>query len=92
MRTFFWLLGLAVCLFLIGLFTRFPWWVTARNARDWNVDQAVLPEITRTGDLVSIKNIRNFTYETATSFTPAYYDATYNVNDVQTIDFIVVAF
>lgn len=92
MHKILWLLGLVIGLFLLLVFTRFPWWVTARNDRNWNVDQALLPEITRNGDVVSIKNIRNFSYETATSFTPAYYDATYNLNDVQSVDFIVEPF
>ncbi len=92
MKKFFQIVGAALVIFTLLIVTRFPWWVEARADRDWNVDQAVLPEISRSGDLITIKNIRNFAYETATSFTPAYYDATYNINELQTVDFIVEPF
>lgn len=92
MKSILKLLAGLIGLFLVLIITRFPWWVDARNDRDWNVDQAILPTVTQTGDVYTIKNIRNFSYETATSFTPAYYDATYSLNDVQTVDFIVEPF
>lgn len=92
MKKFFKFVGLAVMVLAVLIFTRFPWWVEARNDRDWNADQAILPEISRSGDLVTIKNIRNFSYQTDTTFTPAYYDATYNITELQTVDFIVEPF
>lgn len=86
------LIGLAIVVFFSLIVTRWPWWVEARNDRDWNLDQAVLPTVIRNGDTVTINNIRNFSYQTATTFTPAYYKATYNLAEVQTVDFIVEPF
>lgn len=86
------LIGLAIVVFFSLIVTRWPWWVEARNDRDWNLDQAVLPTVIRNGDMVTINNIRIFSYQTATTFTPAYYKATYNLAEVQTVDFIVEPF
>ena len=42
------------------------------NDRDWSLDQAVLPFSEVDGDLVTIHNIRNFTYASTTSYTLNY--------------------
>ncbi len=60
--------------------------------RDWNLDQAITPEILITGDTVSIKNIRNFTYRTTTDYTPGYYDSTFDLTKISTLDFMVEPF
>ena len=48
--------------------------LTPYNNRDWQADVAVLPEATINGNLVTIRNIRNFDYRTELDYTPAYYD------------------
>ena len=44
------------------------WWTSIEpsNERDWQTDVAVLPYATRDGDLVTLHNVRNFDYRTAT--------------------------
>lgn len=44
------------------------------------------------GDMVTIRNIRNCDYRTADDYTVRYYDATYDLRQVRTVDFIVVPF
>ncbi len=63
-----------------------------RTDRDWNLDQAVLPDISIDGDVVSIKNIRNFDYRTTTDYTPAYYDRTINVRNIEKVWYMVEPF
>jgi hypothetical protein len=63
-----------------------------RTDRDWNTDQAVQPEISIDGDKVSIKNVRNFEYRTTTDYTPRYYDATYNLDELESVWFMVEPF
>ena len=43
------------------------WWstITPSNARDWQLDVAVLPSATVDGDYVTLHNIRKFEYHTA---------------------------
>lgn len=92
MKKIFATLAAFIVIIMILFFSGFPWWVKPSNDRDWNQDQAVLPIINKDGDEISIKNIRNFTYETDTTFTPGYYDATYNLNEIKSVDFLVEPF
>jgi hypothetical protein len=66
------------------------WWITipASNKRDWQPDVAVLPYATVNGDRVTLHNIRNFEYRTATDFTPRYYDKTFDLRQLETVDLI----
>lgn len=62
------------------------------NDRDWNLDQQVLPEISISGDEVSIKNIRNFTYRSPSDYTPGYYDKTFNISKLKNVYYMVEPF
>src|SRR5215468_12399266 len=66
------------------------WWSTipASNSRDWQPDVAVLPYATMDGDRVTLHNIRNFVYRTATDFTPRYYDKTFDLRQLESVDLI----
>src|SRR5215217_804857 len=77
---------LLVAYVLFVLFTR------PRNDRDWSSDQAVLPSATINGPLVTVKNIRNFRYQSADSYTPAYYDKMFNLDDLDSAWFFVEPF
>jgi len=57
--------------------------------RDWDPFVAVLPSATIAGDLVTVRNIRNFEYRTAEDFTPRYYDKTFDLREIRTVDFIM---
>ena len=65
-------------------------WSSTRpsNERDWQADVAVLPSATIEGDLVTIRNIRNFAYRTETDFTPAYYDRTFDLRRLDSVDLV----
>ncbi len=68
------------------------WWSTipASNSRDWQPDVAVLPSATMDGDRVTLHNIRNFAYRTDTDFTPRYYDKTFDLRQLESVDLISV--
>jgi hypothetical protein len=68
------------------------WWqgIEPSNERDWQPDVAVLPFATFEGDKVRVHNIRNFTYRTETDYTPAYYDRTFDLNQLEGIDLLSV--
>lgn len=66
--------------------------LTPSNNRNWEVDQAVLPRAVFNGDFVTIENIRNFTYGPNGEFIPAYYDKTFNLNDIESIDYFYEPF
>lgn len=66
--------------------------VRPSNDRDWTVDQAVLPSAEINGNLVSIKNIRNFSYTSTHDYTPGYYDATFDLSKIKNVYFVVEPF
>jgi hypothetical protein len=68
------------------------WWstITPSNDRDWQPDVAVLPSATVEGDRVTLHNIRNIAYRTATDFTPRYYDWTFDLQQLESVDLISV--
>ncbi len=60
------------------------------NDRHWQPDVAVLPYATIDGDQVTLHNIRNFEYRSETDYTPAYYDRTFNLSGLDSIDLAAV--
>lgn len=60
--------------------------------RDWNIDQAVLPEVTFSGDEVAIKNIRNINYRSTSDFDVRYYDKTFDLNKLESVWYMVEPF
>lgn len=70
------------------------WWISIRpsNDRNWATDQAVLPEAAIKGNLIHLKNIRNFTYRTTENYIPRYYDKTVDLNKIKRVYYIVEPF
>lgn len=62
------------------------------NHRNWIASQVVLPHATVHGDEAKIHNIRNCDYVTENDYVVQYYDKTYNLNELESVDFIVVPF
>ncbi len=63
--------------------------VTARKDRDWAPDHALMPIVTIEGDTVRVQNVRNFTWRTATDFTPGYYDRVYDLGALNSMYYVV---
>jgi len=82
----------AVSSFVLVLALLGGWWSTIRpsNDRDWQPEVARLAEATIQGDLVTVRNIRNFDYRTETDFTPRYYDRTFDVRRLDRVDLVAV--
>jgi hypothetical protein len=81
---------------LAGFFVVFAgiaaWWVSipASNDRAWQPDAAVLPCAAVKGEQVTIYNIRNLNYRTETDFDVRYYDKTFDLNRLDSVDLIAV--
>jgi hypothetical protein len=58
----------------------------------WSPDQAVLPYAEFHGDTVDLYNIRNCEYRTTTDYVVRHYDKTFDLNQVASVDFIMVPF
>ena len=68
------------------------WWrnIEPSNNRDWQTDVAVLPYATIEGDVVTVRNIRNFDYRSETDYTPAYYDKRFDLRQLEGADLVAV--
>ena len=60
--------------------------------RNWIPNHARQATAARNGDFVTIQNIRNTTYRTAIDYTPTYFDATYPLAELATLDLLEVPF
>jgi hypothetical protein len=66
------------------------WWSGIRpsNDREWRPEVAELPHATIDGDLVTVHNIRSFDYRSETDFTPHYYDRTFDLRKLDSVDLV----
>ncbi|MHC4401037.1 MAG: lipoprotein N-acyltransferase Lnb domain-containing protein [Planctomycetota bacterium] len=62
------------------------------NDRHWAPYQAVLPYAEFDGDKITVHNIRNCRYRTADDYTVDHYDKTFDLEELESVDFIVVPF
>lgn len=68
------------------------WWLSLQpsNNRDWLPDSAVLPFADITGNQIVIHNIRNCNYRTETDYDVRYYDKTFDLDQLRTVDLYLV--
>ena len=70
------------------------WFASIRpsNDREWNEDQGRLPRVSFNGSTVNISDIRSFRYRSADDWDARWFDATYDLDTVQGVDFAVERF
>lgn len=68
------------------------WWsgIEPSNDRDWQPDVARLAHAEIDGDRITVRNVRNFAYRSETDYTPHYYDRTYDLGKLRSVDLIAV--
>jgi Domain of unknown function (DUF4105) len=78
--------AVAACLFAAVLI----WWLSLRpsNTRDWEPEYALTPSVQRDGDHIAFENIRNAVYPSADSIKLAYYNAAFDLNQLNEVDLI----
>jgi Domain of unknown function (DUF4105) len=81
--------AIALVIAAVVIATRF---VKPSNDRDWSLDQAVLASAEIRPPFVTIRNIRNFEYESTEKFTPRYYDRTFDLRKLDSVWFVVEPF
>ena len=50
-----------------------------------------MPHVEIDGDKVHVDDVRNFTWRTATDYTPGFYDRTYDVNKLDSMYYVVAS-
>jgi hypothetical protein len=63
--------------------------VLPKSDEDWILVHQRMPEVTFDGDLVHVKNVRNFSWRTTDDVTPDYYDRTYDLNALNSVYFVI---
>ena len=78
----------SVCVFALVV----VWWLTIppANNRDWQPDVMVLPRATIAGDKATIHNIRNCDYRSETDYACSYYDRTFDLDKLKSLDLFLV--
>jgi hypothetical protein len=68
------------------------WWfnIAPSNERVWQADATVLPYATIEGDRVTVHNIRNSSYRSENDYTLAYYDKSYDLSKLDSVDLFAV--
>lgn len=77
-------------LFLLAMVVQIS--VRPTNHRDWSEDQSRVPWIEVDGDTLHVHEIRNFRYQSASEWTADWYDANYNLSDLEDGYFVVEHF
>lgn len=78
--------------FAVCLAATLVWWSTIEpsNDRAWEADVTVLPSAEINGNLITVRNIRNFEYRSETDYTPRWYDKTVDLRKLESMDLIAV--
>lgn len=66
--------------------------ITPSNNRDWTPEVATIPFAAISGRQYTLRNIRNCNYVTAEDYVVDYYDRQIQIDQIQSVDFIVVPF
>lgn len=66
--------------------------IKASNNRDWVADMERLPLVSVDGGQVTVRNFRNCQYVTETDFVADFSDKTFDLSEIESVDFIVVPF
>jgi hypothetical protein len=64
--------------------------ITPSNTREWQENVAILPYATQKQNLITMHNIRNFTYKSEEDYEAAYYDKTFDINKLIGVDLVSV--
>ena len=57
--------------------------------QDWAPEQARMPIVTIEGDKIHVKDVRNFTWHSATEFTPGFYERVYDLSKLNSMYYVV---
>jgi len=81
-----------VSLYSIIFVSLLVWYIniTPSNNRAWQKDVLRLSYATQNNNLITVHNIRNFTYSSETEYKVAYYDKTFDLDKLVGVDIIAV--
>lgn len=84
--------GFFVVFILLSLFVLAVQLKEPSNDRDWIPIHQIMAKARFDGDLIHVDNVRNYTYHSRFDYEPAYYNATYNISKLSSVEFVVEPF
>jgi len=83
--------GLALASFAVAFAILLIWWRRIRptNQRDWADDVAQITRGTIEGDLVTLRNVRNFDWRSNVDYTQRWETRTYDLNRLWSVDMVM---
>lgn len=90
----YWFERIFLLTILIVLTIWLAWWLSLKPSlyRDWDPVDAILPEISWSGNIVTIDHIRDHTWKTDTDYIPWYRKASYSLDDIEWLSYIITPF
>jgi hypothetical protein len=84
--------GRTLAWFVVVFAAVVAWWITipASNIRNWQREVARVPYATIEGNFITVHDIRNFGYRTEMDFDAVYYDKTFDLTKLNSVDLIAV--
>lgn len=80
--------------FIFFMFVWYAWWSSFDPSlyRDWEITESVLPEISFSGNLIKVNNVRNFNHITESEYEVWYYNEIYDLDKIESVHYIVEPF
>lgn len=79
-------------IFLFAIFLSWYFTVEPTYSHDYNPLYQKLPEVSFSGSIVTVHNVRSFLHADKESYIQDYYDATFDLNTIRSIDYILIPF
>ncbi len=90
----YWFQRIFFVVFSLSLVVWLAWWLSQKPTlyKDWDSMDAILPEISWSGDTVTIAHIRDFVWKSETEYTPRYMTGTYALADIEWVHYVITPF
>ncbi len=90
----YWFERILLVTLLLSLTIGLAWWLSLRPSllRDWEDADAILPNISWSGNLVTIENIRDHLWTSESLFTPRYKTEIFDLGSIESVSYVITPF
>ena len=90
----YWIERIFLVVLILSLSIGLAWWLSLKPSllRDWENADALLPEISWSGNLVTIANVRDHLWTSDSVFTPRYSTGIYNLDELDGVSYVITPF
>lgn len=90
----YWFERILLVMLLLSLTIGLAWWLSLKPSllRDWEDADAILPNISWSGNLVTIENIRDHLWTSESLFTPRYKTEIFDLGSIESVSYVITPF